>query len=591
MSMVAAALAGLVAALLLAGRVLAPDRLLLSGVVASVLMLGWLVVHGWRPAPDTVERLLLAFVGWGSVSLLMVRADPLEGKTRLAVWLAGVLILAVARRTPRVEASVVILAVAGLLLSFGIALEFLGYGVPRVGGLVLNPNLAAAWLVPLLPLVRVLPVATWLRVSTAAVLTAGVVLTGSRAGLLALVVVGLLSAPPRVRRLWPLAAVAVSAVIGWRLVEHGGAFAWKRPQLWLASARVFVAEPFTGASPGGFDEAAAAVQPPAQVGVARWGKTLGSAESTPLQLLAETGLPGGLLLAWVAVAGWRLRRSIRFPSACAGSAAAMAVLLVVHDVSGLPVVVWMWALLVGLCLPVADQASAAGSVGGRTVVGVGAAVLVVWGLVLPSLGRRTLQTGVVEGSGGLAAAERATRIEPWLESAYAVPVEYWNRRPVEGLADAAQAVGHAQRAVVVHRRSAGAWRRLGEVLTRCYLEVNATPSVAERARGAFARASELDPTDPWTRVAWARLERAAGRLDRAAAVARSATIVEPACVRAWLLLARIELDRGLVTEARHALSEARAARSQAQGRLLSRLERALLAAPEWQFRQLEEALP
>ena len=81
-----------------------------------------------------------------------------------------------------------------------------------------------------------------------------------------------------------------------------------------------------------------------------------------------------------------------------------------------------------------------------------------------------------------------------------------------------------------------------------------------------------------------------GRIDEAAGLARRAVAAEPHAVRAWLFIARLELDRGQVDAARDALSTARAAIASRTHLARNAYERDLLYAPAWQIRQLEEAL-
>ena len=81
-----------------------------------------------------------------------------------------------------------------------------------------------------------------------------------------------------------------------------------------------------------------------------------------------------------------------------------------------------------------------------------------------------------------------------------------------------------------------------------------------------------------------------GRIDEAVGLARRAVAEEPHAVRAWLLIARLELDRGQVDAARRALSTAQTSVTMRGRHARNTYERDLLYAPAWQFRQLEEAL-
>jgi hypothetical protein len=61
-------------------------------------------------------------------------------------------------------------------------------------------------------------------------------------------------------------------------------------------------------------------------------------------------------------------------------------------------------------------------------------------------------------------------------------------------------------------------------------------------------------------------------------------------VRAWLFLARVELDRGQVEQARDALDRAQTAYRLRNRSGLNAYERELVTAPRWQFQELQEAL-
>ena len=73
-------------------------------------------------------------------------------------------------------------------------------------------------------------------------------------------------------------------------------------------------------------------------------------------------------------------------------------------------------------------------------------------------------------------------------------------------------------------------------------------------------------------------------------MARRALAAEPHAVRARLFLARVELDRGNMRLAREALESAAASTVFRKRAGLTTYEKELLAAPMWQFREIEEAL-
>ena len=126
--------------------------------------------------------------------------------------------------------------------------------------------------------------------------------------------------------------------------------------------------------------------------------------------------------------------------------------------------------------------------------------------------------------------------------------------------------------------------------SRVVSDLGPWPDAVREARRAFSRAAEIEPHQPWYWLEWARFERTMGRFDEAVGLARKAVAAEPHAVRAWLFIARLELDRGQVDAARHALATAQASHARRTRFARNAYERDLLYAPEWQFRQLEEAL-
>jgi hypothetical protein len=71
---------------------------------------------------------------------------------------------------------------------------------------------------------------------------------------------------------------------------------------------------------------------------------------------------------------------------------------------------------------------------------------------------------------------------------------------------------------------------------------------------------------------------------------RQALSEEPHTVRAWLFLARLELDAGRVEEAVDAFDRARTSIELNTLPGLNGYERELLAAPSWQLQELEDQL-
>jgi predicted Zn-dependent protease len=121
-------------------------------------------------------------------------------------------------------------------------------------------------------------------------------------------------------------------------------------------------------------------------------------------------------------------------------------------------------------------------------------------------------------------------------------------------------------------------------------DLGGTDHDVEVARKALERACELDPHLPWHWLERARLERVLGGHQDAIGFVRRALNEEPNTVRGWLMLGRLELERGRVGAARTALAEA-AARAELVSRPgLTDYELELLAAPTAQLRALERDL-
>jgi len=143
--------------------------------------------------------------------------------------------------------------------------------------------------------------------------------------------------------------------------------------------------------------------------------------------------------------------------------------------------------------------------------------------------------------------------------------------------------------VTVHSGSARAWAWAARVQARVATEMGGG-GAADRARSSWRSACELEPHLPWYRLEWAQLERSLGARERATELCRRAVESEPAFVRGWLLLARLELDRGRMEAAAADLGRAEGALAAGRGRLLTGYERELQLAPAWQLSSLREAI-
>jgi len=589
----AAAVVGLAA--VLGGAFYPGPRMVVGGCFAVTLAAA---VYWRRDRLRTEEWALVVFLGWSVVAGVVARTAPLAAREVLTVWLAAFLLWMTTRRANERSvrtASRVLVGVA-VILVIGVALEAAGLGRMRVGGLLENPNLTACLLVVslcLLPLHQGRP-RRWAMV-VAAVLVVGVVLTGSRAGLLALLAVGAITLPRGRTRSVGLAvsAAIVAAVVAWRLLSQPDILAWFRPAIWQAVLRLWAEHPVAGVGPGGLADAAGAVRllHPDHVGQHQF--LIAYAESSPLAILVQTGAVG-FAAALAAVLAWGRAARVRgaFESIPLRAAlAAMVVMALFHDLITADIVLWWWAVVLGLMEAPALQMttvrdSRPGRWGAPAVAALAVAYIMLWGMVEPSWARWLWREGLPDA----ALVERSLRAESW----YAAPLQWRTRNLVQQKRwtweTAGEAIARSRRAVRIRPSSAALWGELGVVQTRVVTDFGPWPDSVEGARDSFARATELEPHQPWHWLEWARLERSLGDLEAASSLARRAIEVEPHAVRVWLFIARLELDRGQVEGARLALQEAHDSTALRTRPGLNSYEKELVSAPEWQFRELEEAL-
>jgi O-antigen ligase len=586
--------ATVVAVTAILGGAFFPGPRLVVGVLLAVVM-GWgTALIGRRLAAD--EWLLFAFITWAVLSAVAAASAPLAARETLAVWMVAWVLWLVARRACGVasQAGLMILCVSAVIVALGVALEAFGFGQVRVGGLLENPNVAASLLVVAVP--SLMPIAWWrgLRLAAATVIVLGLVLTGSRAGLLALLAAAAIALPRGRARLLGLATggAGVAAVLIWRFADQPDVLAWFRPAIWSAVLRLWWANPVAGVGPGGLVDAAGAQRILHADHVGQHQFLIAYAESSPLAVLVQTGLVGFLIAAAALVVWWRrVRRERKLSRPLRAALAAMAVMAGFHDLLTVDVVLWWWALVIGLAetrepQPVSDRKGLRLSTSPRPVIGLVSAFIVLWGVVQPASARWTWRSA----GPNQAAVAPAIRSEGWLDT----PLEWRTRDLLRQESwdweTAAEAVSHAHRAVRIHPGAARLWSILGLVHARVVAEHGPWPDSVERARAAFARATELEPHLPWAWLEWARLERNLGRTSVAIDLVRRALEEEPHTVQARLFLARLELDRGNEETARDVYFEA-VQSARLSGRTdLNTYERELLSAPAWQFRELGEVL-
>lgn len=591
-TVVAAASVVVVAAIL--GGAFYPGPRMFVGV-ALACSLGWAVAALWSRI-TAEETILLGFIVWAIVSAKVAASAPLAARETVTVWIVAVGLFFAARRTTNTASrlALIVVAVGGVMVALGVVCEAVGFGGIRVGGLLENPNVAASLLVVSLPVLVVIEHGRRWRIAAGAVMVLGLVLTGSRAGLLAIVVLAAVILP---RGRWRFVGIlggslGIGMIVIWRFLDQPDVLAWFRPAIWSAVLRLWADQPLFGVGPGGLVDAAGVERILHADHVGQRQFLIAYAESSPIALLVQTGIAGFAIVVLAALTWWRrLRQNSGLSTPLIAVLAAMAVMMAFHDLVTVDVVLWWWALVVGL---IEAQVRFGHPVDGdpaltrsrRPVVGLVVAWIVLWGVVQPAWARWSWRSGIVDGP----SVWRAVRAEPWFDAPLEWRVRDLMKHETWTWTMAAEAISCGERAVRVHPGAARLWSVLGMTHARVVSEFGPWPDSIERARSAFARAVELEPLQPWPWLEWARLERNLGHTAEAAGLVRKGLEAEPHAVRARLFLARLELDRGDHDAAREAyLKAVESARLRAlEG--LSSYERELLAAPAWQFREIGRAL-
>lgn len=588
---VTAALAGVVGVAAVTGGAFVPGpRAVLTALLAVAL--GAAALRPWSLRGEDVG--FLAVVVWGAVVAAIHGLEPLAAKEVLAAWVVAWALWAAAQGAGgrARELGLVVLGATAGLLCLGLVAEFVGLRLPRVGGLLENPNVAAALVLPTAAAVALARDgrASWVRLAFAAWLVAGVVLTGSRAALLAALAAAVVMFPRGRARTWATVVGGCLVVVGlgWRLSQVPDPLAWHRLEIWRAVLHVVASHPAAGVGPGGLDSAARAVRIPHDDLFGVHQRMIGSAESTPLGILVAVGVVGALL-AMVAVVWWaRCGRAAGLWSSprARGAVAAMLGLALFHDLTGVEVNLWWWALLLGLLGGAPGPVSRPVLRPARLALAGALLWAVLWGLTQPAHARWLWSTR----GPSTALAERLLLVEPWLSR----PAEWSTAellgRPRWSWEEAAQALAWAERAVAAEPGRARLWAALGRVHARTVGELAWSEAGVAAARQAFARATELEPWLPWYWAERAELERSLGQLQPAVSLARRAVAVEPRFVGGHLLLARLQLDLGQVDAARASLQAARDIQASARRRQLTSYERGLVVARDWQVELLTEAL-
>ena len=562
-----------------------PEPAAVAGGVLAVALGTWLATAHWRP--DPIELWGAIALIWFVVAASVTAVYPLGAKETLGWWVTTLLVLAATRSIgQRVRVLGPPMLLAGGVLAVTAIVEAGILGMPRAGGLMENPNVTAGLLLPLVVSTVARPSdRRWVGWLCCALFVVGIVATGSRAALLALPV-GLVLRKPRyaVRWLAPLVLVVLLGLV-WRAVGVSDPLAWHRLDIWRAVVQVVAEHPLVGAGPGGLPDVVERYAPPAPTEVARYPKKIGNAESTVLGWIAAGGVPAGLWLVVGVVAVVTRRGWQRLSADARAVIAVMGVYALFHDLLGVPVVLWWWAAVAGMTLPRQLRGDGLPTYPERKIaVGVVTVAVVLWSVVQPAVARSYLRES--EGTG--IRCDRCC-VDPWLEAAP-------SRRASELLAasqrwslvDAGSALAAAEHALRLRPQSSRLWLIAANVAHREIQDLGATPAVVRRARHAYGRAVDSNPTSPWTLYGWATLERTLGEVEAARGLCWRAVSAEPNFVSGWLLLARLELDLGRTEAAREAWTRARQVPS--PRRHVGRYERSLLQAPKWQVDQLAREL-
>ena len=574
-----------------------PDqRVVLGLLMAAVSAVLWI---GLAFRPRVEESLALAVIGWAAVSAVLSTTYPLAAKEMVGGWLVAWVIWVGARRvdTNRWPLMGLAIAAAVMVVTLAVVLESVAGRMLRTGGLFVNPNVAAAFLVPAVPALWLLFGAPRLRRVAWLVLPimmAGIVCTGSRAGLLAgVVVVGVLLPGGWTRRIGVAAALlAASGFLIWRFTSSPDSLAWHRIEIWRALAELVAHHPLAGVGPGWLEESTGVVRIAHDGGIARYGHVIGSAESTYFGLLVRTGIVGfGLAVAALVV--WiRRSPSLKLVGASRAIVAGIGVLALFHDVLDVDVVLWWWAALLGAAAPLepvtleTDRTESGWTVPLKVAAGLAMAFMVSWSVAQPAWARSLWWNH----SPTEELAVKALRADPWLSE----PGQWVVRNRLAALEWTWETVAEvrdwSRQTVTIHPGSALVWSEDAKVSARVVNDFGQWPDAVEGARGGFGRATTLEPHVPWYWLQWAAFERSVGRVDEAQRLAERAVGEEPNFVRGWLFLARLDLDAGDPDRARAAYQRASTAAELARTKVLTPYERDLLWAPEWQVEEVAAGL-
>lgn len=277
-----------------------------------------------------------ALAAWSLLSALM---NPAAGPAALAAsskfWV-GAAFFACAAGVPGLSRAAGAFAVlAASVGAAGVYYQLLA-GLPPTGVLPPNPNYTAALcgagsVFLAVSGARAYGRARWLAWTGAALIFAAVLILNSRGAALAAWVSLVWALFYRGRKSAGLAALLTPLVLAallpreqlYSFLKLDDPHAYRRLDIWASALSAFAARPVSGWGPGSFGQVFEVLKFPAFNGISFFGHSTPHAHSEPLQLLAETGLPGAAL--YLGAFWFAFRRA-------AGSALAVpALFLFVHS--------------------------------------------------------------------------------------------------------------------------------------------------------------------------------------------------------------------------------------------------------------------
>lgn len=339
---------------------------------ALLALVGWSA--RWRERVCAVPRpLVLALAAWLLAAAASAAASPhaggplrLELLDLVALALTSVLFAASWQRRER-ERLLALLAGAGTAAAIVAAIGSLR-GAPLYS-VAANPNAVAALLIAALPagLERLRAAPSFARLVPPLAMVAGLLLTRSRAGLLALAAGTVVTAAIRLQRPAPaaqarrrdfsraaLALLLIAALLATALAIPRAVRALEREPrlaLWAGTAQMVRAHPLLGVGPGAFYLDFPSWRPAEYALLGGVADITINPHSHPLRVAAETGLVG--LAAWLAVLAAAADAARRPPHDGLRRAAVAGVLLLlaqnaVDQNLGIPIGRFWLALLLGL---------------------------------------------------------------------------------------------------------------------------------------------------------------------------------------------------------------------------------------------------